>query len=68
MTKLTHTTDTTKKDPGLLVRMADAAYRRPVTITEEQNRLRFEAKVIRMNWPELQTACKNYHGHLNQTA
>lgn len=68
MTKIEKTSETTKKDPGLLVSMADAAYRRPVTESEEMNRQKFEAKVIRMNWPELQIACKNYHGHKNQTA
>lgn len=63
MTKLETSTETTKRDPGLLVRMADACYKRPVTDSEETNRLKFEAKVIHMNWPDLQTACKNYHGH-----
>lgn len=57
-----------KPDYGLLVRMADRAYSQPVTSTEETQRQNFEAKVIRMNWPELQTFCKNYHGHKNQTA
>lgn len=68
MTKLTLTTETTKRDPGLLVRMADACYKRPVTDSEEQNRQKFEAKVINMKWPELQSFCKHYHSHKNQTA
>lgn len=68
MANLYETPDTAKKDPGLLVRMADAAYRRPVDQTEEENRKKFEAKVIHLPWAELRIACSNYHGHKNKRA